>query len=263
MDGWRIRAIRKVGAFTLATVAASVMTLGVVTYFVTGTLDVGVGLLVAVVVPAMVVPVAGYWHISLAERLREANDKLRTLSETDPLTGTFNRRRFLQVAEQQLALARRHCFPTSVLIIDFDHFKSINDRFGHVAGDRVLKEATTLMQGALRDSDTLARFGGEEFIVLLPHTARGGAALVAQRLLAAVRDHEFRHKNDPVRVTVSVGGATSESSDLPLDALTSRADGLLYRAKQSGRDLALVETLARQAALPLEAEALNGPGPAA
>ncbi len=263
MDGWRIRAIRKVCAFTVATVAASVMTLGFVTYLVTGTVDVGVGLLVAVLVPAMVVPVAGYWHISLAERLREANDKLRTLSETDPLTGTFNRRRFLQVAEQQLTLARRHCFPTSVLIIDFDHFKSINDRFGHVTGDRVLKEAAAVMQGALRDSDTLARFGGEEFIVLLPHTAREGAGLVAQRLLGALREHAFRHHDDPVPVTVSVGGATSETSDVPLDTLTSGADGMLYRAKQSGRDRALVETLERQAVLPLDGGVTNEAGPTA
>jgi len=156
------------------------------------------------------------------------------------------------VAEQQLALVRRHCFPTSVLIIDFDHFKSVNDDFGHLAGDRVLVEASALIRRTLRDSDTLARFGGEEFICLLPHTAREGALIVAQRIREAIRGETFEHDGQRLRVTVSIGGVTCETSETGLERLTSKADTLLYQAKQGGRDRYMIEALPRQGALPFQ-----------
>ncbi|MEA5547664.1 GGDEF domain-containing protein, partial [Limnoraphis robusta CCNP1324] len=206
-----------------------------------------------VLAPGILVPVSGYRHISLAARLRELNETLRTLSETDPLTQVYNRRRFLEDAEGQLSLARRHCFPTSVLLIDFDHFKEINDQFGHLAGDRVLVEACNLVRHTLRDSDTLARFGGEEFIVLLPHTAREGAVMVAERILGAIRGHVFEHEGHTMKVTVSIGGVTCEASETTLERMTSKADSLMYDAKQAGRDRYLIEGLPRQVGLPLEA----------
>ncbi len=224
-----------------------------ITFAATGSTELGVGLLISVMVPLVLVPVGSLWHISLSVRLRQANAELRRLSETDPLTHICNRRRFLEVAEHQLALARRHCFSTSLLLIDFDHFKQINDRHGHAAGDHVLVEATRLIAATLRASDTLARFGGEEFIVHLPHTAREGALTVAERIMAAVRDHTFAHGGAEIRVTLSIGGVTCETSETSLDAMTSQADSLLYESKQAGRDHCLVETLQRQGALPLRA----------
>lgn len=238
---------------TLVCVAASVLITMAMTYLATGALDLGLGLYISMLAPAIIVPIGCYPLLSMAARLREANRRLRALSETDPLTGTCNRRRFLEVAEQQLALARRHCFPTSVLLVDFDHFKQINDRYGHATGDRVLVDATRIMGEALRESDTLARFGGEEFIVLLPHTAREGAAKVAERIMSAVRSHAFQHADATLSVTVSIGGVTCETSETSLTSMTSNADRLLYQSKQAGRDRCVVEALASQVALPLRA----------
>jgi len=242
--------VRQTLVVTLVCVAGSMLITSVVTYLATGDLGLGLGLYISMLVPAIIVPIGTFSLLSMAARLREANQRLRALSETDPLTGTCNRRRFLEVADQQLALARRHCFPTSVLLIDFDHFKQINDRWGHVTGDRVLVEATRIMSVTLRESDTLARFGGEEFIVLLPHTAREGALLVAERIMTAVRGHTFRHEDARVSVTVSIGGVTCETSETTLDSLTSTADRLLYASKQAGRDRCMIEGVPRQTPLP-------------
>jgi diguanylate cyclase (GGDEF)-like protein len=250
MDAKQWAVVRQTVTATLLCIAASLAITASVTFLVTGTLDIGLGAYIAVLVPAIVVPIGSYTHISMSAQLRDANERLRALSETDPLTQTCNRRRFLEVAVQQLALARRYCFPTSLLLIDFDNFKQINDRFGHAAGDRVLVDAAGIMRRALRESDTLARFGGEEFIVLLPHTAREGALLVAERVMAVIRDNEFHHDDRAVGVTVSIGGVTCETSESSLDTMTSRADRLLYASKQAGRDHCTIETIHRQTALP-------------
>lgn len=250
MDEKQRTVIRHMLVITLACIGGSLAITAGVTYLAAGTLKLGLGLLISVLAPAILVPLGSYNHISLAARLKEANEKLRTLSETDPLTQVYNRRRFLEVAQGQLALARRHCFPTSVLLIDFDRFKQINDQHGHLAGDHVLVEASRFILTTLRDSDTLARFGGEEFIVLLPHTAREGALMVAERILAAIREHDFEHDGKTMKVTVSVGGATCETSETSLERMTSKADSLMYDAKQAGRDRVIIEALPRQATLP-------------
>lgn len=247
------RVLRTVLAFTAAGIAGSVAISAGMTYLATGQWTLGIGLYIAILAPAILVPIGSYSHISLATRLKDANEQLQTLSQTDPLTGTFNRRRFLEVAETQLALARRHGFPTSLLLIDFDRFKDINDRFGHPAGDRLLVDASKAIAQMLRDSDTLARFGGEEFIVLLPHTAREGALMVAERILDAIREHEFRHEGERMNVTVSIGGVTSEASRTSLELLTSRADTLMYQAKRAGRDRYVIEALSQQGEPPIPA----------
>ncbi len=146
----------------------------------------------------------------------------------------------------------RHCFPTSLLIIDFDHFKTVNDEYGHLAGDLVLVEASRIIREMLRDSDSLARFGGEEFVCLLPHTAREGALMVAQRIREAISTAEFQHDGRHIRVTVSIGGVASETSETGLERMTSKADALLYQAKQKGRDRYMIEALPSQGALPFK-----------
>lgn len=243
--------LRHILIITSACIAGSVLITVAVNYAVTGSPGFGIGMFIAVLAPAILVPFGSYFHVSMAARLRAANDELRRLSETDPLTQTYNRRRFIEVAENQLALARRHCFPTSVLLIDFDHFKAINDEFGHLAGDRVLVEATGLIRDMLRESDSLARFGGEEFICLLPHTAREGAEMVAERIIRAIREQTFSHDGQGISVTVSIGGVTCETSETSLERMTSKADSLMYDAKQAGRDRYIIEGIPRQTALPL------------
>jgi diguanylate cyclase (GGDEF)-like protein len=233
----------RIAAITLGCMGLSAGALFVITYAVTGSMELGFGLFVALIVPALVVPIGSYWHVSLAQRLREANDDLKRLSETDPLTGTLNRRRFMELAERQLALGSRHGYPTSVLLIDFDHFKAVNDRFGHGGGDHVLQDATLAIGEALRDSDILARFGGEEFVVLLPHTATEGARLVAERIMVTLRQRIFRHDDQDIHVTVSIGGVGCSTSATPLDRMTSRADTLLYEAKHAGRNCCRIDTV--------------------
>jgi diguanylate cyclase (GGDEF)-like protein len=246
--------LRQTLLFTLACICGSLAITSGVTWLATGTVELGLGLFISVLAPGILVPIGSYFHISLAVRLREANEMLRTLSETDPLTGTYNRRRFLEAAYSQLALARRHCFPTSVLLIDFDRFKTINDEHGHLVGDRVLVEACKVIRTVLRDSDTLARFGGEEFICLLPHTAREGALMVAERISTAMRQFVLHHDDQQIKVTVSIGGVTCETSETSLERMTSRADSLMYEAKQAGRDRYMIEGLPRQSS---SASALN------
>lgn len=247
----RTRILRRVAVITAVTTFFSVFVTGSIHYLVSGSLSgAGVGLMIAATVPLLIAPIGSWREISLTERLRAANEHLKVLSETDPLTHTLNRRRFVELAGQQLALASRHCYPTSLLLLDFDHFKQINDRYGHAMGDQVLVEATTIIRELCRESDALARFGGEEFILLLPHTAREGALLVAERIMERLRDHCVLNpatgQPTEINVTVSIGGVTSETSDAPLDRMMSRADTLLYSAKQAGRDHCVVDLLPHQ-----------------
>ena len=256
MDKTRQTVIGRVLAITAASMVTSLALTLLVRYFYHGGLaGSGLSALIAALVPLLIAPIGSWREISLTQRLRIANERLKTLSETDPLTQTLNRRRFLEIAQQQLALAARHCYPTSLLLIDFDHFKLINDRHGHAVGDQVLVESTALIKEMCRESDALARFGGEEFILLLPHTAREGAKMVADRIMQTLRDHIVHDPASglPMRlsVTVSIGGVTSEASESALDVMMSRADALLYDAKQAGRDHYLIDVLPRHPVLPL------------
>ncbi len=151
----------------------------------------------------------------------------------DPLCGTLNRRG-LQVAAQTLLLAER---PMAVLLLDLDHFKSVNDRFGHAVGDRVLAEAAQRMQGAIREGDLLARMGGEEFCVVLPGCALEPALRIAEKLRLRVAETDWSHLGADLRVSVS-GGLASGSGDGPqsLEALIAVADRHLYLAKGQGRN---------------------------
>jgi diguanylate cyclase (GGDEF)-like protein len=163
----------------------------------------------------------------------------------------MNRRKFMEIAEQQLALAQRYCYPTSLLLVDIDHFKLVNDLYGHVMGDRALIQLTRVMAAELRETDTMARFGGEEFIMLLPHTARQGALSVAERVRTAARQHIIKQEDSETSVTISIGGVTCETSATPLDTMISRADKLLYESKQAGRDRCSIEAIPGLPPLPI------------
>jgi len=167
--------------------------------------------------------------------LAQANSKLLTLAHTDPLTGLSNRRLFDLTAEREVARARRQRESICVLMLDVDHFKRVNDQHGHDAGDRVLRALAGTAQQMLRETDLLARFGGEEFVALLPNTALESARTVAERL--RVKLGELRIPNGqqaPIQITVSIGVAQLGHFDLD-DALKD-ADRALYLAKNSGRN---------------------------
>jgi len=171
--------------------------------------------------------------------LLDANDRLAALASTDPLTGIANRRRLLESAAQELDRARRDGCAVSLIILDLDRFKSINDTYGHAVGDAVLKWAAEEATRACRPSDVVARFGGEELVVLLPDTdardALGVADAVRRRLAAPTR-----HLGHRIAITASAGVAQWRAPDETVAALIDRADGALYDAKHSGRDRAVL-----------------------
>ena len=179
-----------------------------------------------------------------AHSLEQANVKLELLANTDPLTGARNRRFFIAQMKSEYERIARYQRPCSVLMLDIDHFKKVNDTFGHDIGDEALRAFFRTVDGVLRKQDTLARMGGEEFAVLLPETDTVRATIVAEHILDAVRKIELSTPSGPLRYTTSIGIASLDS-DMPLyDAALKNADLALYAAKQRGRDRAVAYTTA-------------------
>ncbi len=236
--------LRRVILITMGAITASVAITFLVSYLMGGYFIAdGVGLVVAIVAPALIAPCASFVQVSLSVRLKHANERLKALSETDSLTSTYNRRRFMELASQALSLASRHGYPTSIVLFDFDHFKQVNDRHGHVVGDRALVHTIDAIKSLVRDSDVLARFGGEEFILLLPYTARDGARSLCERILAVVQASKMKVGDNSLTITLSAGSVTCETSKTNLDAMISRADELLYECKMNGRNQCRAATI--------------------
>ena len=164
-------------------------------------------------------------------------EKLRELAVTDNLTGALNRHGFEEIAENAFMVSKRYSRPLSILMIDADHFKDINDKYGHDIGDRVLIRFSSVVSETLRSTDVLCRFGGEEFLALLPETTFEEAAILADRLLSALRTTEVRiGDHEMVRFTVSIGLASLTPDVQDLASVIQRADEALYKAKNEGRD---------------------------
>lgn len=161
---------------------------------------------------------------------------LLKLATHDPLTGVANRRGFFDVAYAEYARAIRYQRPLSVIMVDVDHFKRINDTWGHDAGDTALVELARVLRKELRSGESLARMGGEEFIVLLPETDLESALQAAERLRLAVREHVRLAADRSIVITASMGVAELHTDDADMHELLQRADEQLYRAKESGRD---------------------------
>ncbi len=169
----------------------------------------------------------------------QTQQRLESLAQSDPLTGISNRRHFLSVAEGELARAQRHGQALALLMIDLDHFKAINDTYGHAAGDEVLRSFAKLVAGEIRQGEYFARLGGEEFAILLPHTGLEGAAAFAQRLSQKVREHPATPAGQVVHFTACFGVAAlapGAATAISIDELMKLADGALYRGKATGRD---------------------------
>jgi diguanylate cyclase (GGDEF)-like protein len=186
--------------------------------------------LLAVTVGATVMVDRAWRHQRRVTRLLEMQ------AHTDSLTGLANRRRFFEMAEAELVRTRRYDAPLSLLMLDIDHFKNVNDVHGHRAGDRVLRELARVCLEVLRAVDVVGRVGGEEFAILLPETDVVGAVDVAERLREAVaRNAIVRDEGVPLRITVSIGVAPL-AGQANLDTLLNQADTALYDAKHRGRD---------------------------
>ncbi|MGA6993575.1 MAG: PAS domain S-box protein [Candidatus Deferrimicrobiaceae bacterium] len=164
-------------------------------------------------------------------------EELRLLSITDPLTRLYNRRHFQSIAQQEIERSARNKVPFSILMVDIDHFKSYNDRFGHAEGDALLQTLAELIRGSFRSMDTGFRFGGEEFVVFLPETDSSSAMIAAERLRGRLSGHTFVPVpgEAPVTVTASIGIAAYQEG-VGLDEIVRRADLAMYAAKNRGRD---------------------------
>ncbi len=171
----------------------------------------------------------------ISERKR-VEAELRRMATTDPLTGLWNRRRFLELAEGELSRLRRYARPVSVLMLDIDHFKAINDTHGHAAGDEALCRLAELCRSELRETDHLGRLGGEEFAVVLPETSLAEAVEVAERLRQRLGDMPVPLGDATLRMTVSIGVAACRDGDTSIDRALGRADRALYAAKGGGRN---------------------------
>lgn len=181
------------------------------------------------------------WAVALRLNtdLTAANAKLQHDVLHDALTEVWNRRGALDHAERLMALRQRHERPFSVIVLDLDGFKTINDRYGHPAGDQVLKRFARFCETFLRAEDIIARVGGEEFLILLPETGVEAAMATAERLRAQTHTLTFRSDDGPYQISASFGVTEAQPDDASFDAVLRRADRALYRAKSEGRDRVL------------------------
>lgn len=175
-------------------------------------------------------------------RQREAT--IHVISRTDPLTGIHNRRSILELFDKEIARTRRHGPPLAVVILDLDHFKSVNDTWGHPTGDLVLQQACAIVQNSIRQCDAVGRYGGEEFLILLPDTSLEGALILADRCRQRLEEALVTAENGAkFKVTGSFGLASNQNCfELSAATLIKAADEALYRAKEAGRNR--VETVA-------------------
>lgn len=187
------------------------------------------------VLVAMVIVIAIILLIAVL-RLQHKRDTLKTLMLTDELTGLPNRRYFVNTAEAQIANAKHQQQPLSLLLIDLDYFKHVNDSFGHPVGDDMLRRVGTCMAQLKRHGDTLARIGGEEFCLLMPDTAQQDAANVAERIRKGVVQLTFAGVSAHHQQTVSIGVSCTHNGMLTFEQLYSLADKALYQAKANGRN---------------------------
>ena len=174
-------------------------------------------------------------HMNITDR-KTIEFELTKLAATDPLTGLPNRRYLLETGNKELERVRRFSARASVVMIDLDHFKAVNDTYGHAAGDDALHRVSQACKAELRQIDIVARLGGEEFVVVLPGADEAAATLVAEGLRCALLGTPLGSELHPFRITASFGVAQVSGTDVTFDASLSRADVALYRAKLAGRN---------------------------
>ncbi len=163
------------------------------------------------------------------------HETIYKMTIVDGLTGVNNKRFLMETLEREIPRARRHQRPLTLVMFDIDHFKHINDTYGHLAGDYVLKELAQLVKGRLRPDDVLGRYGGEEFCVVLPETDLPGGSSIAEELRILVQDHSFVFEQERINVTVSLGVAILQD-DNDVTSFIKNADERLYAAKRDGRN---------------------------
>lgn len=179
----------------------------------------------------------GFHQASALGELQKQNDELARQSVTDSLTGLFNTRYIVERCDEEISRARRYGYTVSCLLVDIDRFKLVNDNYGHPVGNETLRRLADLLRGIVRRSDYIGRYGGEEFLLVLPQTDRRGALILAERLRRAVEDCTLVIGPHEVRVTASLGVATFPDKDIVgRETLFVAVDRAAYRAKAMGRN---------------------------
>ena len=181
----------------------------------------------------------------LEELVKQKSQELLELVNKDPLTNLYNRRYFNEISSLLFNLSKREKSSLSTLMIDIDHFKAINDTYGHLTGDKVLKNIADNLLSIIRETDVAIRFGGEEFVILLPNTALEGAKSIAQKICDTIAQEEVEALTDDacmiIKYTVSIGITICDcENDINIDNLIQRSDAALYKAKNSGRNRVVI-----------------------
>ena len=173
-------------------------------------------------------------------KLQAATRQLELLASTDPLTGAYNRRHFIDAGNNEILRSQRYQHAITVLMLDIDHFKAVNDTYGHGIGDDALKETVRVIADTLRGEDTLGRIGGEEFAVLLPETDAARAALLAERIREAISRIVIKTPESDLTFTMSIGLTEGKDGDKSIEDMLKRADEGLYQAKEQGRNRVII-----------------------
>ena len=228
----------------IAMLAAIIVTMSGVTllnYFHGFQIRIGLALAFAAGVPLVVTPPIGWVLVGLLMTIARQEEEMRNLASYDTLTGLLSRHAFFETANSHISLANRNKSLFVVMLVDLDHFKSINDQYGHPAGDAVLKLFADVVNSVARRSDIVGRLGGEEFAIILPTTSTDEALEFSARLHKAVNQAVLKFGGALINYTVSIGLAPSSTARVNnLDNLLTRADLALYQAKRNGRNQTLV-----------------------
>jgi diguanylate cyclase (GGDEF)-like protein len=197
---------------------------------------------ISTITPAIVAPVLIYVILRLVVEVNVAEEKLLALSITDELTGIYNRRWFVDIAEHQHAKAHRYGETFSVALLDVDDFKKINDAYGHLIGDKALMQVAKICKENIRLPDICARYGGDEFIFLFPSTGKENARMCLERISGEISNNPIQHDGYIINILVSIGIAEFSNKSLILNDVLREADMALYEAKRAGKNKVVLST---------------------
>ncbi|HCM26038.1 MAG TPA: hypothetical protein DIC34_05740 [Treponema sp.] len=238
-----IKQIQKIGRLNstfVTTLIVSVIS-QVITYLIYKFTDAEIplsGRIASLASPILITPFLSWWFIGLLLKISVLEQEMRLLATYDHLTGAYNRNSFFSISASILNLLKREKLPLTALYIDIDHFKKVNDTFGHDVGDFVLKNIGKYVIENIRKSDIVGRIGGEEFVVALPKTDIDDGITIAEKLRKGISEFEMIHDGcATIKISVSIGiSCNSNNENIDIDELLKKADSALYHAKNSGRN---------------------------
>lgn len=197
-------------------------------------------MIIVVVVTLVTAPFGLYFFSTMILQLNNSEVKLRSLSISDDLTGVYNRRYFIEQADKELAKAKRYGNIFSIILLDIDNFKNINDNYGHFGGDAVIKALAQACNNHLRSTDVFARYGGEEFVFLIPESDKSDIHFFAERVRQRLESTAVTYHDRDIHFTVSLGVKTFDVSIDSLEVMLKKADAALYEAKRSGKNCVVI-----------------------